>query len=179
MALDSQSPFGRPAAPRMARTDMLMRLIELFELSAAAPLKLRRDDLDRLAPEAQLRLLLSRLVEAGVLHARTSLEVLRGLVRVFDTNLNTHYAPPAAYPGKLYLVEAAERRCGPDVEERREATGWQEHLADVALWTVPGNHNTMLNAPNAGRLAQWLQALIKSLEDAQGSGPAGGTPGLR
>ncbi|UUZ50636.1 hypothetical protein LP420_13230 [Massilia sp. B-10] len=70
---------------------MLMRLVGLFDLSAPAPLDIGPHELQGLDHEAQLRLLLTRLIDVRLMHARTSVEVLRGLVRVFETNLNTHY----------------------------------------------------------------------------------------
>jgi arthrofactin-type cyclic lipopeptide synthetase C len=159
VALDTQSPFGRTAQPRLPRTEMLMRLVNLFQMSASAPLNITLAELEQCGAEEQLRLLLSRLIEVKLMHARTSLNTLRGLVRVFEANLNTRYAPPA-YTGRLHLVDVEEGRRGPDGKQSEQVMGWQDHLDDVVRWTAPGNHNTMLNGANVGVLGQWLQALL-------------------
>ena len=159
VVLDSQSPFEREPASRWSRVDMLMRLVGLFDLSAATPLDIAPHELQVLDHDAQLRLLLTRLVDVKLMHARTSVDVLRGLVRVFETNLNTHYAPSAPWSGRLHLVDVTEGRNGPD-SDQREVLGWLDHVAEVTHWTGPGNHNTLLNAPHVGQLARWMRTLV-------------------
>ncbi|KQZ38943.1 non-ribosomal peptide synthetase [Duganella sp. Root1480D1] len=159
VALDTQVPAAQGAPLRFhAREQMLEQLVGLFDLNLERPLGLAAADFAPLAPEAQLELLKSRLVGAGVLPARMGLNVLRGIVQVFAANLNTTYRP-APYGGTLHLALAPDPGCSDSdnsAEMARLADGWRRFAAAVEPWVAPGNHVTLLREPHAAQVAAWL-----------------------
>ncbi len=149
--LDSEAP-GPNARQRYGRLDMLEKLVELFEMNLDQPLSLSAADFAPLDQEKQLALLLARLVDAKVMPRNTPLQVLRGIVRVFATNLNTQYTPGAPYLGALHLVLVPEAAS--------QLASWQRFAPAVRYWEGPGNHMTLLSAPHAATLAAWMQSQL-------------------
>jgi thioesterase domain-containing protein len=69
-----------------------------------------------------------------------------------EANLATCYAPTSTYAGPVQFISAAEGLH--HLQERLDS--WRmfaPHLNDVRM---PGNHMTMLSAPHAGTLGNWL-----------------------
>ena len=168
VVLDSMPPPS-PDQPyrRLSRRDVLARLIEIYELTLQRPLGVSASDLAALVPHEQLAALLSRLIDARVMHRSAGIETMRGIVQVFATNINTCYQPPAPYAGTLHLVKVAGAEgvsAAPPADAVAalgdHACGWRHFAADTRCWTAPGNHMTLLGAPHVGQLAGWLQPLL-------------------
>jgi hypothetical protein len=109
-------------------------------------------------PDAQLRVLLEHLLEAKIMPEGTRLAAIRGLVRVFGTNLNTAYAPASQFDGEVIIVQPADLS-SPDGDAREGVTGdggaagsladcWHRYARRVRTITIPGNHMTMLERSN-------------------------------
>ncbi len=124
----------------------------------AHPLGVSGRELAPLDEEGQLALLLARLVDARLMSRTTPLPLLRGIVRVFATNLNTRYAPAGAYQGPLHLVSVATGGA-PGTGEPWLAR-WLDHAPAARHWQAPGNHMTLLSPPHVGHLAGWLKPLL-------------------
>ena len=126
---------------------------------------MRITDLAPLPPNAQLDLLLDRLIAAKVMHRRTNIQAMRGIVQVFATNINTSYVPAAPYGGTLHLVKVPQSR-GADspaadvVALDGEECDWRKFAPAARYWLAPGNHMTMLGAPHVARLGAWLGTLL-------------------
>ncbi|MGI9304248.1 MAG: amino acid adenylation domain-containing protein, partial [Gammaproteobacteria bacterium] len=163
--LDAKAPSADARkANRWSRVDMLMKLIEVYELSIETSLGITPEQLETLGHEQQLEFLLSRLARANVM-SKTDSQALRGIVRVFETNLNTRYEPTATLPGTIHLIGVAESSiCGASgtkaVDHSEYISKWHSHAADVDFWEAPGNHMTLLTPPNVSALAHKLTSFL-------------------
>ena len=162
--IDAEAPEGDGILGReYNRTEVFMQLVELAEQRAECSLKLDADDFDGLDYAAQLKLLHKRLVAVGMVPRRSTPEVLRGMVRIFATNLRTTYVPSQTYTGpvSLVLVRAAKDDEATCQEKHKEtAAGWQRFAPDLVTWRGPGNHMTVLNPPHVDMLAERLRASL-------------------
>ncbi|MBV8466230.1 MAG: amino acid adenylation domain-containing protein, partial [Burkholderiales bacterium] len=167
VVLDSEAPVGPPPHAPYTRVEMLMRLIDIYEMSLGRSLALSPERLGTLDADAQLSLLHARLVENGVMPRNSNVQTLRGIVRVFATNLNTHYAPKDPYPGTVHLVAAPGYIRGatadPGFDPDTLADAWRRFAPDTRLWVAPGNHMTLLAQPHVNRLAEWMMPLLKEI----------------
>ncbi len=162
--LDSRVPSLAENRSNYTRIEILERLVQLFELNLPRPLGLKAADFALLEPERQLKLLLSRLIDVKILPPRTTLQAMKGIVRVFASNLNTPYAP-ASYPHRLHLVVApdADAGSGSGYVARDPAgvlAGWRGNAPQTQLWQAPGNHLTLLAPDHVGALAAWMRPIL-------------------
>ena len=170
VALDSEAPSAHAGLKRRySRVGALARLAELFDLNLAVPTGLVEADFVGLAHEAQLELMLRRLVESRLMPARTPIAVLRGIVRVFTTNLNTEYVPATRYDGPVHLLAVEDADAGAAAAAQAGAdpfaallADWRVHAPATMLHPAPGNHVSLLNPPHVQQLARWLQPLLNS-----------------
>ena len=160
--LDSDVPgrFGL-VGQEYTRAEALMELTVLFEQAAQRPLGLRLDAFRQRSGVQQLELLHGRLAEVGLMPRRSSPAALTGTVRCFETALRTHYQPsgPVAGLARLALV----RRAGESADDARRrqaaiAAGWRRWLPGLVERSVPGDHLSLLKAPQIGKVADWMLA---------------------
>ncbi|NPC78897.1 non-ribosomal peptide synthase/polyketide synthase [Pyxidicoccus fallax] len=91
--------------------------------------------------------------------AGVSAEQRATLERVFTTNLgalHAHALKPQA--GALTLLLGADTR---GLDEHGLARGWDALADTVEVLTMPGDHHSLLSAPNVERLAEALTALLE------------------
>ncbi|MET0264840.1 MAG: amino acid adenylation domain-containing protein [Duganella sp.] len=168
--LDSDAPSLSGAAwQRHGRIEMLMRLVEIFELNLDRPLGLAADDFAALDYEQQLALLLARLVTARLMPASTPVRTLRGIVRVFETNLNTDYQPATPYLGPVHLVAVPSGpsdapAAGEQYDPAPLLSRWRHAAPDIRFLDGPGNHMTLLQRPHIDAVAAWIQPLLKDVQ---------------
>jgi thioesterase domain-containing protein len=161
ITLDTEAPsIMGDQRKRSSRIEALLELITLFELSSGRSLALNKADLSELDKVEQIDLLLSRLIETNIMPVRTKLPALDGIVRVFETNLNTMYAPDQIYPGPVHIARAANPSAKNNNNVGDYLSLWQQHAPQATLTEIPGNHMTMLSAPHVLKLADWLNALL-------------------
>jgi amino acid adenylation domain-containing protein len=162
--LDSQPPMlEEQPKPRITRLAALLKLVELFELSAPRSLGLTAADFTPLDYEKQLALLRKCLIDVKLMPPTTNMQVLRNMVRVFEANSNTTYVPHDVYGGAVHLVWAANdgaKPANPPCEAPTVIDGWRRWAPNVTPWHCPGNHMTMLAAPYVATLAEWLRPLL-------------------
>jgi thioesterase domain-containing protein len=155
--LDSPAPEETADTPvHKSRTDTLMPLLRNFELIVGSPLNLPRAELDALGEEAQLQLILSKLIAVKLLPPNTQVSALRGVVDVFHANLNTYYNPSRLYRGETMLV-IAEEAVGDTLQRQELQQRWQRSLEQIEVVLSPGNHMSMLSQPHARTLADALR----------------------
>jgi thioesterase domain-containing protein len=158
IVLDSRAPSGtQPPARCHTRAEALERLVQLYEMNLGRPMQLAAADFAVLESEQQLQLLLSKLIEFRIMPANTRIEALRGIVRVFASNINTRYLPDAGYPHPVHLVLAPGERGADDAERLAQ---WRHHAPQTQLWRAPGNHLTLLSQPHVQALADWMRPLL-------------------
>jgi thioesterase domain-containing protein len=164
VVLDAEAPSTEEGQrKRYSRVEMLMELVKVFELKLRRSMSLTAVDFAALDHTQQLKLLLRRSIEMKLLPPRTSIEVLGGIVRLFETNLNTDYVPRGTYSGPLHLVGVSDSERESDHSDKQAdlVTLWRQHAPECTLWVGPGNHMTLLDPPHVTRLAAWLSALLK------------------
>ena len=160
VVLDSRVPSAPGQARRhYPRIEALLRLVTLFEMTLGKSLRLAEADFAPLASDQQIALLLERVVKARLMPARTSLQTMRGIVRVFEANLNTDYQPVAPYLGQAHLVLAAN--AGRDVDDAQLLARWRGQVPQLAYRQAAGNHMTLLCAPQVQELGAWLNDVMR------------------
>ncbi|QKY12014.1 non-ribosomal peptide synthetase [Janthinobacterium lividum] len=175
IVLDSRAPVSPQGKRKFySRVDMLMHLMGLYELNLGSSMGLRAEDLIGLAPDAQISLMLARLIEHKVFPARTGIAALRAIVRVFAANLNESYQPSEPYAHGMHLVIASD----PAQAERQRADyrselveRWRAWAPKVQVWESPGDHFSLLSPPCVQDLAAWLRMTLN--RTANGNAPLG------
>jgi thioesterase domain-containing protein len=162
--LDSQAPTAANTVPgHLGRVDVLMKLIGALEELAERSMNLARNELLALDYESQLLRLMQGMKALGALPRNSDVNDVRGLVRVFEVNLNTRYIPESRFPGRAVLFQAAERSCPIEGEEECDpaATGeaWRDHVGHIECVSVPGKHMTLLKKPHVEVIAGYLSSL--------------------
>jgi thioesterase domain-containing protein/acyl carrier protein len=151
--LDSALPGPRDGV--RAEAEALRRLV--------ADLGLEPDDLALDEPgfrqqrtEDRLARVLDHVRRSGVMPADTDLPGFRRLLDTAAVHLEAvrRYVP-GPYGGAVTLLDAEESLGGEQTHVRR----WRELAGGVVRHVVPGNHHTMLRAPNVAALAERLSAV--------------------
>ncbi|WP_095047885.1 non-ribosomal peptide synthase/polyketide synthase [Pseudomonas sp. Irchel s3h9] len=163
--IDSESPGGNGTAGKpYTTTAALERLIETLQLSSGKSLGIDPLAFAEADDTTQMRLLHEGMVRAGVLSARSSAQAMHGPVRTFATALRTVYQPQLAYTGPVRLALVDDPTLDAWGNQREQAAmveGWQRQVTDLAVWYGPGNHFTILKAPNVFSLAAWWHDGLK------------------
>nr|WP_281355894.1 non-ribosomal peptide synthase/polyketide synthase [Pseudomonas atagonensis] len=163
--IDSEAPGGDGTAGKPYTTTAAMeRLIETLQLSSGKSLGIDPMTFAEADHALQMRLLHQGMVRAGVLSARSSEQAMHGPVRTFATALRTVYQPTLAYHGPVRLALVDDPTLDAWGNQREQAAileGWQRQVKDLAVWYGPGNHFTILKAPNVFSLAAWWHDGLK------------------
>lgn len=141
----------------------LEHLVDLYNLHVSQPITLRAAHFEPLSEHDQLRLLLGELIRVKLFPPRAGIDMLRGIVRVFRTNLNTSYELTQPYSGPVNLVLADG---GDDREDI--AGNWRRHAPNTRSFFSDGNHITLLSPPFVHALGAYIQDVFLAVE-------AGGT----
>jgi thioesterase domain-containing protein/acyl carrier protein len=132
-------------------TDLAMTIEQLVGKN----LSVSYEDLQPLAPNEQLNYILERLKTVNVFPPEAKLSQLRGLVQVFKANHQTHYVPHEVYPNQITVFPASEQFCDDP------AMGWDKVSSEpVQIYSVPGDHLTMMTEPHVRVLAEKLRACL-------------------
>jgi thioesterase domain-containing protein len=111
----------------------------------------------QLGPDAQLSYLLAQARAANLVTSAVDLKQLGRHLRVFLANdrARRRYTPQH-YAGRITLIRAAERAVSSDL-----ALGWSRWAAGgVDVYTLPGDHYTLLKDPHVRALAERLQVCL-------------------
>ncbi|CAI8726110.1 arthrofactin-type cyclic lipopeptide synthetase C [Pseudomonas sp. IT-P260] len=157
--IDSEAPGGDGTAGKpYTATAALQRLIDTLQLSCGKSLGIDPATFANADDTTQLRLLHEGMVRAGVLSERAVPDAMHGPVRTFASALRTVYQPRLAYTGPVRLVLVDDPTLDEWGNQREQAAvleGWQRQVSDLAVWYGPGNHFTILKAPNVFSFAAW------------------------
>ena len=163
--IDSEAPGGDGTAGKpYTATAALERLIETLQLSGGKSLGIDPLNFAEADDATQMRLLHAGMVRAGVLSERAAPDAMHGPVRTFATALRTVYQPQQAYTGPVRLALVDDPTLDAWGNQREQAAmveGWQRQVNDLAVWYGPGNHFTILKAPNVFSFAAWWHDGLK------------------
>ncbi|MCU7645701.1 non-ribosomal peptide synthetase [Pseudomonas piscis] len=159
--LDSQAPGGTGLVGRpYTTTAALQRLIESMQLSAGRDMGIDAEGFAAADDAAQMRQLHTGMVRIGLLSQRADPRAMHGPARTFATALRTCYQPGDGYPGRVRLVLADDPvldAAGNRREQQDMIQGWRGLVGELGVWYAPGNHFSLLKAPNVRHLAAWWQ----------------------
>ncbi|QJI28340.1 amino acid adenylation domain-containing protein [Pseudomonas sp. ADAK18] len=157
--IDSESPGGNGVVGKpYTTTAALLRLIESMQLAAGKPLGIDRVRFAEQGEAVQRQLLHAGMVGAGLLPQRSTPDAMHGPARTYATALRTVYQPRRAVSGLVRLVLADDPTLDALGNQREQAAmieGWRRHSGSLEVWYGPGNHFTLLKAPNVYSLAAW------------------------
>ena len=140
----------------LSRVECLLGLIETMELVSTKPFNLTAKVLEPLSDEKQLELLHERMVATGVLPGRSTIDSIRGMVRVFIANEHMEYWPKEKYQGEALLVNALDAKEN-KIERQKRYLRWKSHIPNLDYQESPGNHITLLDNPNVKVLAELIE----------------------
>ncbi len=154
--IDSESPggLGKP----YTTTAALLRLIEAMQLAAGKPLGIDPVEFAERDEVAQRQWLHAGMVGVGLLPGRSAVDAMDGPARTYAAALRTVYRPLQRYNGVVRLVLAEDPSldaAGNQREQGLMVEGWRRQGSGLQVWYGPGNHFTLLKAPNVLGLARW------------------------
>jgi len=162
--IDSEVPHDAHSCGReYTRVGVLMKLVEIWELTAECSLNMNSEALEALKPADQLSLLHEHAVRAGLMPRQTKPDVLTGTIRTLGAALRTHYCPATTYNAAVNLILLADPKLDSQAQEHefeQLAAGWRCWAPQLEVWRGPGNHMTALKRPDVGILAGWLRAKL-------------------
>nr|WP_218170644.1 non-ribosomal peptide synthetase [Pseudomonas gingeri] len=157
--IDSEPPGGTGVVGRpYTTTAALQRLIEAMQLASGKSLGIDPVAFAALDDTVQLEQLQAGMVRVGLLSARSAKEAMHGPARTFSTALRTLYRPQQRYRGVARLVLAQDPTldsAGNQREQEAMIRGWSQHVGELRTWYGPGNHFSLLKAPDVSHLAAW------------------------
>ncbi|HGM5582825.1 TPA: amino acid adenylation domain-containing protein [Pseudomonas putida] len=157
--IDSESPGGNSVCGRPYTAGAALdRLIESLQLASGRSLEIDHQAFAALDDEQQLERLHQAMVRVGLMPARSCAKALHGIARTFSSALRTPYMAQAGYSGPASLVLVADATLDAAGNQREQAAmlaGWQRLLPQLAVWHGPGNHFSILKAPDVFSLAAW------------------------
>jgi arthrofactin-type cyclic lipopeptide synthetase C len=157
--IDSEAPGGNGGVARpYTATAVMERLIEALQLASGKSLGIDPVAFAAADDSSQLRLLHGGMVRVGQLSPRSTPEAIYGTVRTFGAALRTVYQPRQLYRGPVRLVLAEDPAldaAGNLREQEAMLHGWRQFADPLQVWHGPGNHFSILKAPDVFSLAAW------------------------
>jgi amino acid adenylation domain-containing protein len=141
--------------------EAFLKLVEVLELTAERSLGITSGDVRARDEAGRLELLHGKMLQHGLMTARSSHEALYGPFRTFGRCLRTTYCPSGVYPGPLRLVLVDDPRRDADANRAQfaeTARGWRRWAPGLVFSAGAGNHVTALKSPHVAALAAGLAA---------------------
>lgn len=161
--LDSYAPLAelefQPLIAQMSDLQWLTKMVGLVEELVAQPLEIDWKAMESLSWDEQLNHIKDQLVEVNFLPPDIGIKQLRRLVEVFKTQYLINYVPQNVEPTSITLFKTQEftgQEFLPCDVLQDPTLGWQRLASSIEVYTVPGNHITMLDQPHVEILAQKL-----------------------
>ncbi len=155
LAILDQGPFY----PKPGPADEAAYLVDLF----GQHLDLSVEKLRELASDERIAFILEEARRVNWIYPDVTFEQFRHYVRIMQTQTDAWIGyTPAPYPGRLTLFRATDREEGP---AEAPDLGWGKFaLGGVEIVDIPGDHLSMVHAPDVQRLARELQARLEELQ---------------
>lgn len=154
--IDTEAPAPDQYSPDYSTilTRFATALSEQFEINLKISDNTVSDgDVDTFVGEIHLALRKHKIVSS-----RTAPSMLKGPLATFTAALRQNYSPAGCYEGRVNLALASEAPHPSDVRPDRHAANvaeWRVYIADLRVKQMPGNHYSMLRAPNVCELTRW------------------------
>jgi acyl transferase domain-containing protein/thioesterase domain-containing protein/ubiquinone/menaquinone biosynthesis C-methylase UbiE/acyl carrier protein len=168
--IDIGAPSGGTQRDNLEDAVLLAWFAVDLGISAKPELTLLIDTLQGLAPEARWHYLLTQAKKINVLPATAEVNDIRPLAQVFKSNLQAmqNYVPQF-YSNRITLFRASELAFFQDNEffngsltdPVKPAMGWDKLSSEpIEVYTIPGNHHTIIAEPHVEQLAEQLRRCI-------------------
>ncbi|MDB4951640.1 MAG: hypothetical protein JWM27_4289, partial [Gemmatimonadetes bacterium] len=139
--------------------ETFLKLVEVLELTAERPLGITSTDARALDEAGRLELLHGKMLQHGLMSARSTHEALYGPLRTFARCMRTTYCPSGVYPDPVRLVLVDDPRRAADANRALFAEtvrGWRQWAPGLVFSAGAGNHVTALKLPHVASLAACL-----------------------
>jgi len=160
--IDSESP-GLGERKEYTSTEALLEFIGIVEQSRGTTLGIERRTYEQCGAKKQIAMLHAAMVRRNILPKRTIPDVLHGPISQFSAALRMRYEPRWVYQEPAWVVVADDSKFAADTNYRRQEAmfaGWKRYAPVLGGWKGPGNHTTILQPPNIGRLIDWWRSTI-------------------
>jgi amino acid adenylation domain-containing protein len=168
--LDAPAPVAshKPVYVDVDDATRVTETARLIERWVGKNLDISYEILQPLELDEQLEYLKERLIAVDLLPAGTDTKQVRGLVQVFEANMQAsiNYLSHQVYPNQITLLRASEvstEDAALLTELRQDpAWGWgQFSTQNVDIHLVPGDHITMMAQPHIQAVAEQLRICIE------------------
>jgi thioesterase domain-containing protein len=161
--LDTPAPSTEAPVevPSLTGTAWILQIAGVLERLYRRDLKLAGAGLEALDWNAQLACLNEAMKTAGIVPLTSEVKEIRGLVEVYRAQAEMVYRPVDVVPVRLALLRAAAAEAGPTRPEHASpGLGWERYCeGPMLVGTAPGDHLTMMMAPNVETLAERISLL--------------------
>lgn len=168
--LDIPAPISSlPILVEWDDTKSMIEVTSLFARLRGKNLNISYNDLAQLAPDKQLSYVIEQLQVFNVLPMDAGTKQIQGFVKVLQANLRAmaNYLPREIYPTPIALFRANEVHPWDAATwlsktmQQEKAFGWDKFAnASLEIFSVPGDHVTMMVEPNVQILAQHLKTCL-------------------
>ncbi len=151
----------------------LMALCGMLETYTGREIPVTREDLVVLDEDERAEYIFRKLSSHDLLPAEIDLKYFLRYLAIHESNLRASYHyTPETYDGKIVVFASTEELPNNHVPRREDPTlGWQNYSSMPIAWRrIPGNHLTMITAPNVRILARLLES---DLEEKVSTQPMG------
>jgi amino acid adenylation domain-containing protein len=171
LILDMRAPIeeSRLKGAPVSESSALLSLAKKLEIYTGRQFQVSATNLDGLSQDEQLDYFVAEMKARNMVPEEVDSSWLRQFLDVYENNVNAvkAYAPGkysgavALFRGKVVLPEVEQEY--PEIY-RDPALGWGSLVSgDLAIYQVPGNHLSMIAAPNVQVLAMSMSESLRNL----------------
>ena len=168
--LDAPAPTAnrQPIGLDWDNATWLTQIAKVAERLVGKNLGITYEFLQSLEPDEQLNTFKQQLQRVNLLPPEAGI-TLRGLVQVYKANCQATYElPQAPAPTRIILFRAVEVEAAGEASLEDPTWGWSQFASKpVELYTVSGDHLTMLTKPHVQVLAQQLKTCLRDFDSMQ------------
>jgi len=142
----------------------LMALCGMLEIYTGREVPVRKEDLEGLSANQRAEFVFREMSSRDLLPAEIDLDYFLRYLNIYDSNLRAmNDYTPETYDGKIVVFPSSDEASKIHAPRHEDPTmGWQKHSSVPIAWhRIPGNHLTMMTAPNVRTLARLLQSYLE------------------
>jgi amino acid adenylation domain-containing protein len=167
--IDTPAPhFFLPTGQDWSESQWLAQVSEIISHLYNVDAIISAKTFSALGHESQLIMLQQKLIKTGVLPEQNDVSFLRGFIEVYKANLCVDYSPPKLITNTRVLLLRSQEQQPEYLTNEQFSTvrsshelGWQTYFGQqVTVREVPGDHLTMMRAPNADVLSKVIDEFM-------------------